>query len=839
MKKIILILSFLFVTISGYSQVDQIFWFAAPSVTAAHGDLPIELRLASFNSVPANVTIDVPADNSFAPINITIAPMGSSLVDLSAFLNLLENRPNNTILNKGIRITATQPITAYYEVDRGGLNNEIFTLKGENALGTRFYTPFQTRYPINQNYYENASDPANSSFTIVATAPGATTVTIRLKAGKVAKGGTAAPQANSDFIITLNQGQTYTVFADGRLGVDRLDGTLITSDKAIAVTICDDSIEHPSIGAIDLTGDQIVPVNIVGDASGSEYLIARGFAGNNNDENIAYIVGTEANTQVTLNAGTTTATTVTIGAGQTYEYILSPEFVASKVVSTKPVYVLYLSGFGGELGSPLLPSIKCTGSSKVSFVRSSGNSFFLVILVQTEAIGSFTLEGYNNSVIVNEGYSSIPATTTSGNWSVKQIEVTDIEVGKAYTLSNTKGYFHLGIINGVRGGGSANFGYFSDFGKISTNLPGSLDICPNTSVKLDPQIFGYRSAKWYKNNQPISGGVGPNGELTFLADPNNSTGEYRVELEDNRSCKINDTVKIKVFPRIGFTLPAPPTNVCSNANYAINAPGDYVSYQWKFGTLATLSPITSNNGPKSHKPDKSGTYRVIITDLNGCKDSSQVVINYITTQLVKLNDPTSSFCSNGSSILTHQTPPTTFNSYLWKYNNSPAPGTNNEKTYRPNFTTSGSYTITLDVTDANGCASSDSKTINFVSNQGFNLGEDQTVVCTNSNYSIVVNGNYTNLIWDLNGAIFTPTSGAGGKTHKPVQGKNGTYTVKGKDVNGCDATDAVVIGKVVDSTGITLNTPPNNVCSNSGFQLEVSPGTLSSYTWYKGTTQVG
>ena len=56
-------------------------------------------------------------------------------------------------------IKASTEITAYYEV--GILYNpEIFSLKGQNALGTEFYTPFQ-------NFANNGV--GYSSFDIIAT----------------------------------------------------------------------------------------------------------------------------------------------------------------------------------------------------------------------------------------------------------------------------------------------------------------------------------------------------------------------------------------------------------------------------------------------------------------------------------------------------------------------------------------------------------------------------------------------------------------------------------------------------------------------------------------------
>ena len=77
---------------------------------------------------------------------------------------IIENKPSNTELNYGIRITATASISAYYELASAN-NPEIFPLKGNVSKGLDFIIPAQTRYN-NQTY---AVFPAHNGFAIVAT----------------------------------------------------------------------------------------------------------------------------------------------------------------------------------------------------------------------------------------------------------------------------------------------------------------------------------------------------------------------------------------------------------------------------------------------------------------------------------------------------------------------------------------------------------------------------------------------------------------------------------------------------------------------------------------------
>ena len=72
------------------------------------------------------------------------------------------------------------------------------------------------------------------------------------------------------FTITLNRGETYSCRATSTAASAHLGGSHIVSDKAVAVTINDDSIF--SLGSWDIIGDQLVPVNLIG----NEYIAVKG-----------------------------------------------------------------------------------------------------------------------------------------------------------------------------------------------------------------------------------------------------------------------------------------------------------------------------------------------------------------------------------------------------------------------------------------------------------------------------------------------------------------------------------------------------------------------------------
>ena len=156
-----------------YCQTDHEFWFAAPALThefISPGPIlyqnlnhPIQLAFTTSEG-PTWVTISMPANPSFTPILVSVTNAAAKVVNLTAFLDSVENTPSNTILNRGIRMTSKQPITAYYEVE-SSFNAETWPLLGKNALGYEFILPSQNQYAN----YPYSDPPARNTFDIVAT----------------------------------------------------------------------------------------------------------------------------------------------------------------------------------------------------------------------------------------------------------------------------------------------------------------------------------------------------------------------------------------------------------------------------------------------------------------------------------------------------------------------------------------------------------------------------------------------------------------------------------------------------------------------------------------------
>lgn len=276
------------------AQIDTAFWFVAPDLNQQHSDRPIFLRITSFGA-PASITISQPANPSFPVQKLSLSAYATSSVDLTAWIDEVENVPVNTVNSKGLLIRSTASISVYYDVTNRN-NGDMFSLKGRNALGDRFHVPFQNawvnRYP-------------SSSIEIVATEDG-TTVIIHPTQDMIGH------PAGTPFTVTLQRGQTYSCQAAVLTGAGHLSGTLVTSDKPIAVTTRDDSMIADGRVCWDTAGDQLAPDRL----AGKVFIVVKGYL--DFDDNV-YVLATEDGTTVTVDGNDVAV----LKAGESYRGLLS------------------------------------------------------------------------------------------------------------------------------------------------------------------------------------------------------------------------------------------------------------------------------------------------------------------------------------------------------------------------------------------------------------------------------------------------------------------------------------------------------------------------------------
>ncbi|MDA3952431.1 MAG: hypothetical protein PF485_02220, partial [Bacteroidales bacterium] len=465
-----------------FAQTDTLFWFGVPYNTPSHDNWEANIVLTATDMDDiTNIVITQPYNTTMTPIIIAIDPLVSATADISfnaAELAEIMNNiyiqdpapdPNARISNCAIKIQADREITAYYEYQRTQRNNDIFSLKGTNAMGTDFWVPFQDEW----NNHDYSGD-AFAQIIVTATKPNTNiSIDFPLKSYNI-----LASPPTYDFSMD-SAGMTMMFVPQNIAGEPsitashKLDGTHITSDEPIVVTVSDDSAEKDGW---DLIGDQLVPVrNMFGDRTiGLEYLVIKGEVDNADGSNEkVFVLTTEDNTTISYQRKGDAALqsfipVITPNAGTQLQIDLFEDVVPANdfvyIVADKPIYVFHVSGFEGEMGGALVPTIDgCTGSLDVSFVRAKNGDFFLTIMTHADALNSFEISDDGGPFFpflssADFEYSGIGDLYIIKKTSYLQNGITQ---GVPTRIINTKNVFHLGVIN--EGPGTCEYGYFSDF----------------------------------------------------------------------------------------------------------------------------------------------------------------------------------------------------------------------------------------------------------------------------------------------------------------------------------------------------------------------------------------
>ncbi|MDG1014035.1 MAG: gliding motility-associated C-terminal domain-containing protein [Flavobacteriaceae bacterium] len=514
MRFLLYFLFFFIITNNCNSQIDTEFWFVAPEVNQNHGDRPIYLKFATYSN-SSTIIVSQPANDNFQPIEFQMEANDSYVLDVTDFIDVIENKPSHVVLDYGIKIVSTSEIMVYYEVSPGcNCNPDIFALKGKNALGNFFITPYQS--------FNNSWSDYFAGFNIVATEDD-TEINIVLTQDS------EDLIAGEEFSINLNKGQTYFVKVSNNIGTESLSGTTISSNKNISVTIHEDSLTGPYGGCADLVGDQLIPTELLG----QEYIAVKGYLFGPDK---VYVTAQNDNTDVLIDGDQF----ATIDALETLEITLANPSVY--IYTSEPSYVLHMSGFGCEVGQAILPPLDCTGSYDVSIVRSTSEFFALNILAPAGSEDHFYIEASDLTIDAND-FNFVPG--SNQNWLYAQLDFTDlISADAAIRVLNSNYRFHMGLIHGGSTSG-CRYGYFSDFGEFDSSFTAQTSLCEGSSLEFQGPFVEGAIYSWN----------GPNGFTSEIQNPviENvaliNQGEYSLEIIVNEVCTSTSSMQIEIIPR--------------------------------------------------------------------------------------------------------------------------------------------------------------------------------------------------------------------------------------------------------------------------------------------------
>ena len=623
------------------AQIDTVFWFAAPWVTPDHdGNVQLAFRISTFGA-PANVRIQLPTgtyDTTF------VVPANSlASIPLNHIVDDLESTPADAVLTSGIKITSDEMMTVVYDfisdlitISPGTPNNpETYSLKGQNGMGTEFVVPFQTLWnnrllSVDRNLDGTVTQP-KQFFSVIATEDN-TTIYIKPNCDVVGH-----PADITYSVVLPLAGNVYTcenvVLTTSNAG-SSLSGSIVSANKPVSVTINDDSVNPAGGGGcFDLMGDQIVPTDVIG----NEYIVNIGGLNGGSNESI-FIIPAENFTTITVTDGG--VTTQLMNQGETWQYSITD--LLTHVEADKPVYLIHMSGFGCELGLAILPPLNCAGSDEVSFPRNNNQSFSLNLLCETgNEVGFALAAGGGGTGTINPALFN-PVPGTGGAWVGTQITFSTAEIVSGFqnTLTNSMGFFSMGVINGGATTGCL-YHYMSSFNrKVITDAGTDTTVCNGEPVvNLNGSVIGGSTTGFW---QVLDGTGTLNNSTSLITTYDPSPGDYTqgfvtFVLSSTGNCDpVRDTVRVD-YIQSPVTGAGTDDSYCKNNIGAIPVSGSVqfasgASWSGGGGAFANPGSLSTTYTPSAGdlSQDSVVLYLTSAGSLFACPDDQDTVIIYLT-----------------------------------------------------------------------------------------------------------------------------------------------------------------------------------------------------------------
>ena len=788
--KSISILLFLLIQHTATAQIDTLFWFAAPEVSTSAGESPVYLRFMAYAD-DADITVSAPATGSTLPTqNLTVLAGTMDSINLTAFLASVESPAANAASPNGIKIESTENISVFYEL-KSATNKELFSLKGNKALGTNFYTPFQ-------NFWDNGSTtPASfSSIDIVATEDN-TTILITPRTDIVGH------VQDVTFSVTLNEGETYSARDMNTTGASTLAGSIVASDKPVALTLFSGALSES--GCLSTMGDQITSEAY----TGTNFIVHAGTSGNDR----VYILATQNGTNITIDNSGTSSTL--INWGETYEVALSDAI--NYINTSKPVYVWHASGYGCDLSGAQVPPVYCAGTYETAFTRTTSDSLGLILYTRSGFEGDFALNGVP-ALIPPAAFTTVPG--TAGEYMVAMIyyNTVDVPMNSYNTVTNTGDIFGLGVLQGNDGDGSG-YAYFSEFASYPFVTAGIDDtICANTSLPVTGLIGG-GSVTGYWSGTGFGSFDQATDQLvnTYLPSPLDTLiSPIELILTSTGPCPVlRDTIFLEVEPAPIVSASAD-QDVCENnsvVQLAGAVTGGATTGEWSTLGTGTFSPdITTLDGDyiPSAADLSAGSVQLVLTSTNfgSCvAETDTMLVTFTTAATVDAGADTLYACENNAIVNLTGSVSGVTSTGKWTSGGTGIFSPDNlslTATYQPSPSdiSSGSIWIYLESTSNGSCIPVfDSLLVIFTTPPSVNAGSN-VLTCTND-------ANIT-----LNGSV------SGATTTGIWTGGNGNYSASDTDLNATYTPTAAEI-----SSGIlflTLTSTNNNGCLAENDAVQIS-----------------
>jgi gliding motility-associated-like protein len=353
----------------------------------------------------------------------------------------------------------------------------------------------------------------------------------------------------------------------------------------------------------------------------------------------------------------------------------------------------------------------------------------------------------------------------------------------------------------------ANFGTAYDIGAVEYSGPNTTDqnVCGTQTIDLIAS--GATNYRWY--DAATGGNILLEGSNVLTVTVSSDTTFWVVDYTPDCESTIRVAVNVNQFPVAVSPVISANGNAsfCQGGAVTLNSTTspDYVSYEW----------IPNGETSTSISASSAAQYSVVITDVNGCTAASNLInvsVNPLPVPVISANGSTV-ICQGSSVVLT-----SSFASgNVWSTGETTS-----------SITVSAAQTITVTVTDANGCiGTSNPIEVSLVPN-----APPAPVISASGALDICIGSSVTLTSSYASGNIWSPSNET---TQSIVVSTPGSYSVTFTDANGCSAVSLPVTVNLLPQTQaptITAN-GPSTFCDGGAVVLNASPA-IGNIEWTPG-----
>jgi hypothetical protein len=370
----------------------------------------------------------------------------------------------------------------------------------------------------------------------------------------------------------------------------------------------------------------------------------------------------------------------------------------------------------------------------------------------------------------------------------------------------------------------------------ASEVPSCLITGSNSVCGLSQATFtapsGMSSYLWsISGNASISGSATGSSVTVNVSSSGSFTLSLAITDAGNSSANCSKMVSIIAAP--GCSVSGP-TLVCNNTpGYTYSAPSGMSSYLWVVNGPATL--VGSNTGSSiSVTSGFAGAFQVqvTVTDANGCSRTCSTLGGNLPGPSCFIEGPATS-CSNSTSNTFRSISNFGITSYNWGISgNATIVGSTTGSSISVSAGSSGSYTVSLTLTNNDNCTTTCSETVNITAPPTCMIG-GPTNVCGNSVGNVfTAPAGMSSYGWSLTGDA-TITSSTTGSSITVDAGTSGSFTLglNITDPNGCSSTCSLPM-TITEKPTVIANINTQTICSNSSITTIVpTPSDGAGISW--------